>query len=416
VTVRRVLVVGDGAREHALCWRLRREPDVADVHAAPGSAGMAGVATIHPEVSETDVEAVVRLARQVEADLVVVGPEAPLAAGLADRLIEHGVAVFGPTAAAAQLETSKAFCRSVAESIGVPMSEGRAFSHVEPAVAYAHGLGAPVVVKADGLARGKGVVVCQTLAEAEAAIEALGPRVVVERCLVGAEASLMAICDGARAVALPAARDYKRVGEGDTGPNTGGMGAYSPLPDVDAATVERLLAIFHRPVLAEMARRGTPFRGLLYAGLMLTGDGPYLLEFNCRFGDPETEAVLPVLRGNLTQALAEASAGRLTTTDLTADGAAVAVALAAHGYPAPPRTGDRISGLAESTALVFHGATRLENGGFVTAAGRPVTVVGTGADVSEARERAYDAAASIHFDGMHYRCDIAAPALAKVGA
>jgi phosphoribosylamine--glycine ligase len=350
------------------------------------------------------------------ADLVVVGPEAPLAAGLADKLAAAGIAVFGPTAEAARLETSKTFCRSVAESVGIPMAEGRGFSNADAATAFARSLGSPVVVKADGLARGKGVIVCDTLEAAEAAIRTLGPRVVVERRLAGPEASLMALCDGERAVALPAARDYKRVGEGDTGPNTGGMGAYSPLSDLDDATAERLLDVFHRPVLAEMARRGTPFRGVLYAGLMLTDDGPYLLEFNARFGDPETEVVLPRLRGNLTRALSDAAAGRLTTTDLSAQGAAVAVVLAAHGYPGSPRTGDPISGLTDPSALVFHGATRREGGQFVTAAGRPVTVVGTGAGVGEARERTYAAAARINFDGKHFRRDIAQPILAGVSA
>jgi phosphoribosylamine---glycine ligase len=416
VTVRRVLVVGDGAREHALAWRLSRDPGVEETHVVPGNAGMAGAATVHPDVLESDVDAVGRIADRIAADLVVVGPESPLAAGLADHLIAAGITVFGPTAAAARLETSKQFCRSVAESVGIPMAEGRGFAEPDVAVAFARALGAPVVVKADGLARGKGVIVCQTIAEAESAIQSLGPRVVVERRLVGAEASLMALCDGERAVALPAARDYKRVGEGDTGPNTGGMGAYSPLADLDDTTAERLLDVFHRPVLAEMTRRGTPFLGLLYAGLMLTSDGPYLLEFNARFGDPESEVILPRLHGDLTAALANAAAGRLTTTGLRAQGAAVAVVLAAHGYPATPRTGDPISGLDDSSALVFHGATRLQDDRFVTAAGRPVTVVGTGAGVAEARARAYDAVALISFQGMHYRRDIAAPTLAGVGA
>jgi phosphoribosylamine--glycine ligase len=408
--------VGDGAREHALAWRLARDPGVEETHVCPGNAGMADVATVHGDVSESDVDAVVRLADQMAADLVVVGPEAPLAAGLADQLTAAGIAVFGPTAAAARLETSKTYCRSVADSVGIPMAQGRGFAEPDAAIAFARALGAPVVVKADGLARGKGVIVCQTLPEAESAIQALGPRVVVERRLSGAEASLMALCDGVRAVALPAARDYKRVGEGDTGPNTGGMGAFSPLADLDDAAAEELLDVFHRPVLAEMTRRGTPFRGLLYAGLMLTSDGPYLLELNARFGDPETEVILPRLRGNLTGALVASAAGRLTTTDLRADGAAVAVVLAAHGYPATPRTGDPISGLADSSALVFHGATRLQDGRYVTAAGRPVTVVGTGVEVAEARARAYDAVARISFQGMHYRRDIAAPALAGVSA
>ena len=420
MTPQRILIVGGGAREHALAWRLARDPGVGEIHAAPGNAGIAAAATIHAEVGAVDVDGLARLVEQIEPDLVVVGPEAPLAAGVVDRLTSSGICVFGPTHAAAALETSKAFCRSLAEWVGIPMADGASFSDPTAAIGFARTLAAPVAVKADGLAAGKGVILCRTLAEAEGAIRTLGPRVVVERLLDGREASLMAICDGQRAVALPVARDYKRVGNADTGPNTGGMGAYSPLPDLDEATAERLLDVFHRPALAEMARRGTPFRGVLYAGLLLAAEGPQLLEFNVRFGDPEAEVVLPRVAGNLAATLAAAARGALpdAAIELVPD-AAVAVVLAARGYPAEPHTGDAIGGLTaeqDAGALVFHGATRSADGEWRTAGGRVLTVVGRGEDVAAARRRAYEAAESIRFDGMHFRADIAAPLLAAVNA
>jgi phosphoribosylamine--glycine ligase len=438
----RVLIVGSGAREHALAWRLGRDVQavgVRAVHVAPGNDGMRDVATIHPEVSTSDLDAVVTLADSIGADLVVVGPEAPLAAGLADRLSHAGIAVFGPTRAAARLESSKRFCRSIAEAAGIPMAEGASFDRSDEAIAFARRLAGAVAVKADGLAAGKGVSLCQATEEAEAAIRAAldervfgeaGSHVVVERQLAGREASLLAICDGTRAIALPPARDHKRVGDGDSGPNTGGMGAYSPLADLDEADADGLLDVFHRPALAELARRGTPFRGVLYAGLMLTEDGPYLLEFNVRFGDPEAQAVLPRVGGRLGAILLAGSRGTLDSLDdasMTAraregaesrtgtDGreATVAVVLAAAGYPATPRTGDPIDGLAAARAagaLVFHGATGTRHGWPVTAGGRVVTVVGRGKDVAEAHERAYTAVQLVRFAGMHYRQDIGAPA------
>jgi phosphoribosylamine--glycine ligase len=434
----RVLIVGSGAREHALAWRLSREMQAGEmpaVHVAPGNDGMRDVATIHPEVGIDDLDGVVALADSIGADLVVVGPEAPLAAGLADRLSDAGIAVFGPNRAAARLESSKSFCRSIAEAAGIPMAGGASFGRSDEAIAFARRLGGAVAVKVDGLAAGKGVSLCQTMEEAETAIRSAldkgvfgeaGSQIVVERQLMGREASLMAICDGSRAVALPPARDHKRVGEGDSGPNTGGMGAYSPLPDVDDADAHGLLEAFHRPALAELARRGTPFRGLLYAGLMLTEDGPYLLEFNVRFGDPEAQAVLPLIGGRLGAVLLAAAGGTLVSPDggpvgrstvdpeaSAAPRATVAVVLAAAGYPATPRTGDPIDGLAAARAagaLVFHGATGTRHGWPVTAGGRVVTVVGRGKDLAEAHERAYTAAQLVRFAGMHYRRDIGAPA------
>lgn len=428
-TPRRVLVVGGGAREHALAWRLGLDEGVERVLAAPGSAGMADVAAAHPEVAAGDADAIVRLCREAHVELVVVGPEAPLVAGLADRLEAEEIPVFGPSAAAARLEGSKGFCREVATAAGVPMAEGAAFDDTAGALDCARSLGAPVVVKADGLAAGKGVTVCATPAEAERAIRAAveervfgeaGARVVVERALAGREASVMAMCDGAAALALPAARDHKRVGDGDTGPNTGGMGACSPVPDLDDAAATVIVERFHRPVLAELARRGIAFRGALYAGLMLTAEGAYLLEFNVRFGDPEAQAVLPRLDAPLAALLLAAAEGRLADAAdhvRLADGlvparrqAAVALVLAAAGYPGTPLAGDEIRGIEDARAagaLVFHAGTRVGPGGrFVTAGGRVLSVVATGPDLAAARAAAYHAADRIDFAGRQLRRDI----------
>jgi phosphoribosylamine--glycine ligase len=432
-----ILIIGGGAREHALAWRLAADEGVVAVYVAPGNDGMRDVATTHPNVAPADHEAVVALARAVAADLVVVGPEAPLATGLADRLLAEEIPVFGPTRAATALESSKAFCRSVAEAAGIPMAEGASFEHAGRALVYARALGAPLVVKADGLAAGKGVVVCESATDAEVAIRAAleggifgeaGRRIVVERRLAGREASLMAVCDGKRALPLPPVRDHKRVGDGDTGPNTGGMGAYSPLADVADDAAERFADVFLRPALVEMARRGRPFRGLLYAGLMLTDDGPRLLEFNARFGDPEAQAVLPRLDGPLAALLHAAAGGDLGALDEPAPSGAtaiaasplavVAVVLAAAGYPATPRTGDLVEGIADARAggaLVFHGATTLRDGRTLTAGGRVLTVVGRGDDVADARERAYAAADRIRFAGMHRRADIGRPLSVMAG-
>ena len=316
----RVLVVGGGGREHALAWRLSREEDVEAVLVTPGNPGMTDVATVIAGVAVIDGDAIVRIAREHDVNLVVVGPEAPLVAGVTDQLRQAGIRVFGPSAAAARLEGSKAFCREIAEAAGVPMARGRAFDDPIAAIAFAAELGGQVAVKADGLAAGKGVTVCGDVATAEAAIrEAMiegvfghaGRRVVVEEALTGPEASVIAICDATTCLALPAARDHKRAGDGDTGPNTGGMGAFSPLPDLSDADTALIVDRFHLPVIRELARRGTPFRGSLFGGLMLTPDGPRLLEFNVRFGDPETEALLPRLAVPLGRLLAAAAEDRL---------------------------------------------------------------------------------------------------------
>jgi phosphoribosylamine--glycine ligase len=439
VTPRRILVLGSGGREHALAWRLGLDRGVESVVVAPGNPGMGEVAEVRAGLEVTDPPAVVALARAERADLVVIGPEAPLVAGVADALRAAGIAVFGPDAAAARIEGSKAFCREVAAAAGVPMAEGAVFTTAAAAIDYAARLGPPVVVKADGLAAGKGVTVCATLTEAEAAIRAAledgaygraGECVVVEAALAGPEVSLIAICDARAALALPAARDHKRIGEGDTGPNTGGMGAVSPLPEIDPATAEALVAAVHRPVLAELARRGLPFRGALFAGLMLTADGPRLLEFNARFGDPETQAMLPRLAVPLAPLLLAAASGRLTEAArelglqgslLPADaGASVAVVLAAPGYPERPQTGAPIAGLddlarrAPTTRVFYGGVAAGPDGGLVTAGGRVLAVVGTGRDMAAAAAAAHDGADLVTFPGAQRRRDVGRP-LAAAG-
>ena len=440
MTPRRILVLGSGGREHALAWRLSLDAGVEAVMVAPGNPGMRDVAEVRAGLDATDPFAVVALARAERADLVVIGPEAPLVAGVADALRATGIAVFGPQAGAARIEGSKAFCREVAAAAGVPMAEGMAFTAAGPAIEYAVRLGAPVVVKADGLAAGKGVTVCASLSEAETAIwaalegRAHGPEgqcVVVEASLSGPEVSLIAICDADTALALPAARDHKRIGEGDTGPNTGGMGAVSPLPEIDAATAEALVAAFHRPVLAELARRGTPYRGALFAGLMLTADGPRLLEFNARLGDPETQAILPHLAVPLAPLLLAAAHDRLqeAARELgiagailpAGPGASVAVVLAAPGYPGRPEIGARITGLddlarqAPEARVFYAGVAAGPDGSLVTAGGRVLTVVGQGRDMAAAASAAHGAADLVDFPGVQRRRDIGRP-LAAVEA
>ena len=431
----RILIIGGGGREHALAWKLANEPGVNRVIVAPGSDGIAQEARVAcaRDVDPLDGAALVALARRESVELAVIGPEAPLAAGVADALTAAGVPVFGPSAAAARIETSKAFCRDVAEAAGVPMARGASFTDAAAARAMAGALaaaGGGVVVKADGLAAGKGVTVCETAAEAHAAIDALfragpGAQVVIEERLSGPEASLIALTDGRVALALAPARDHKRLRDGDAGPNTGGMGAYSPLPDLPDVTAADLLDRVHLPILAELARRGSPFRGALYAGLMLTASGPRLLECNARFGDPETQALLPRMGVPLGPLLLAAAQGRLaaqrdrlgTSVLPTTREATVAIVLAAAGYPQDPRRGDPIEGLAAAgeQALVFHAGTRRDaDGTWRTNGGRVLAVVGRGATLDEARARADRAAGMITFAGVQRRRDIAAPA--AVGA
>ncbi|MFL5964933.1 MAG: phosphoribosylamine--glycine ligase [Gaiellaceae bacterium] len=392
-----VLLVGSGGREHALAWKLAQADELTELHAAPGNPGIAQLGACHPVRAE-DGEGLLALARALDIDLVVVGPEAPLVAGVADELRHAGIATFGPSAAAARIEGSKRFAKEVMEAAGVPTAETLAVARP------------PCVLKADGLAAGKGVVVCRTQSEVDAglrAVTAFGGDIVIEELLDGEEVSVLALCDGARAVALPAAQDYKRIGDGDTGPNTGGMGSYSPV----AIDVEEVLDLVHRPVLAELAARGTPFVGTLFAGLMLTDDGPRVLEFNCRFGDPETQSLLPRLDCDLLAALAAAAGGDLAGVQLpTTDDAAVTVVIAGRDYPAASDSGTRIDGIdaAEAAgALVFHAGTALHGDRLVTNGGRILNVTGVGSSPGDARAAAYHGCELISFEGMQYRRDVA---------
>jgi len=396
----RALVVGSGGREHALVWSLSRGGSVDELHAAPGNPGIARLAHCHP-VRADDHPAVVSLALELRIDLVVVGPEAPLVAGLADELRHRGIAVFGPSAAAAQIEGSKSFAKEVMEAAGV--ATARTLPVAQP----------PCVLKLDGLAAGKGVWICRDQSDLDSALQvadAFDQPFHVEELLEGPELSLFAVAAGEDAVAFPPARDYKRIGDGDTGPNTGGVGSYSPLSDVPEEDTAEILAAVHLPVLRELARRGTPFQGLLYAGLMRTADGLRVIEFNCRFGDPETQSLLPRLESDLLPLLA----GDLSEEPQVADRAAVTVVLTAPDYPArSDYSGSPIEGVEEAEAtgaLVLHAGTALHDGKLVTNGGRILNVVGTGATVEAARSAAYDAAGRIDFGGMRFRTDIAADA------
>ncbi len=409
----RVLVIGTGGREHALCLALARDPGVTSVYAAPGNPGMAGVAQCHA-VDPVDGAAVTALAEELGADLVVVGPEAPLVAGVADAVRAAGIACFGPSAAAARLEGSKAFAKEVMAAAEVPTALAHVCTTEEEAAAALDAFGPPYVVKDDGLAAGKGVVVTEDRDEALAHAVACD-RVVIEEYLDGPEVSLFAITDGTTVVPLLPAQDFKRALDGDAGPNTGGMGAYTPLPWAPESLVAEVTERVLQPTVDEMARRGTPFAGLLYAGLALTKRGTKVVEFNARFGDPETQPLLALLASPLGVVLHAAAEGRLHDLGPLTwfDGAAVAVVVAADGYPARPRTGDRVHGLAEAEredgVAVLHAGTATDGEGHVvTSGGRVLAVTALGADVAEARAKAYAGVDQISIDGSHHRTDIAA--------
>jgi phosphoribosylamine--glycine ligase len=417
----RILVVGGGGREHALCWRLAQDPTVTRVLAAPGNAGTSAVADNFLDVDANDVDAVVDLVDRQDVDLTVIGPEAPLVAGMADAVRKHGRNVFGPSAAAARIEGSKAFAKDVMERRGVPTARSGVFEDREKAVAFVDELGGSAVVKADGLAAGKGVTVAADRATALAAIEAslggafgdAGRTIVVEELLEGPEVSVFAVSDGkGNCALLDAAQDHKRFGDGDTGPNTGGMGAYSPVPALPEETATEILDTVIAPVVDELR----PYRGVLFAGMMLTDDGPKVLEFNCRFGDPETQVLLPRMPYRVGTLLHACATGRLAYEAGHSgfdDGSAVSVVIASEGYPGTYPSGLPISGVEEANAMdgvvVFHAGTALDTQGrLVTAGGRVLTVTGTAPTIAEARARAYAGVDLIRFDGMHFRADIAA--------
>ena len=418
----RVLVVGGGAREHALVWKLTASPRIGDLFCAPGNAGTGDLATNLP-VAANDLDGIVAAAKRERIDLVVIGPEEPLARGLADRCWDEGIRVFGPTAAAARIETSKSWAKDLLRRAGVPVARSVAVTDVGSGMAALADFGWPIVLKADGLAAGKGVVVVHDRATAQTVLTAMledgvlggaGTTVLVEEFLEGPEVSVLALSDGERFVTLPPARDHKRVGDGDTGPNTGGMGAFAPVPGLGSpwlASVERTIL---GPTVTAMAAEGCPVRGVLYAGLILTERGPVVLEYNARFGDPETQVILPLLDGDLLSLLSEVATGELDPANVSPPvvaGAAVGVVLASGGYPGPYQTGIPIDGLKRmpEDVLVFHAGTRHDGDGrVVTAGGRVLTVVGRGPTIEDARARAYAGADAISFPGMHRRTDIGA--------
>jgi phosphoribosylamine--glycine ligase len=415
-----ILIIGSGGREHALCWKLADSIDDGYIYAIPGNPGMAE----SPDISIEDNAAIVDFAKGAKIDLVVVGPEVPLMNGLVDDLTAAGIRAFGPTAAAAQIEGSKSFAKNLMKKYGIPTARYEVFTAAEPARAYIRETGAPIVIKADGLAAGKGVVVAMTEREALDAIDRImedgsfgtaGNSVVIEEFMEGEEASLLAFTDGKVIRPMISAQDHKRAFDGDKGPNTGGMGTYAPAPVMTPEMTARAVEEILKPTIEAMAKEGRPYHGCLYAGLMITSEGPKVVEFNARFGDPETQVVLPLLDGNLAEIMCACCEGRLADVPIAwKDGAAVCVVLAAGGYPGQYEKGHEIHGIADAEdmgALVFHAGTAERKGKIVTNGGRVLGVVGRGADISSAVRAAYAAAEKISFEGMYYRKDIAHRAL-----
>jgi phosphoribosylamine--glycine ligase len=421
-----VLLVGGGGREHALAWKMTQSPLLDHLIAAPGNPGLARHAECVP-VKDTEIDDLVALAKRESVDLVVVGPELPLSLGLADRLRETGFAVFGPSRAAARLESSKAFSKDLMARYGIPTARFGTFQDAAAARRFCRDLGAPLVVKTDGLAAGKGAIVCSTLDDADRAIRlcleerafgAAGRTVVIEEFMEGEEASFFVVTDGAAALPFQAAQDHKTIFDGDRGPNTGGMGAYSPAPVLDAATERRVMEEIVTPTIAAMAKEGAPYAGVLYVGLMITRHGPRVVEFNCRFGDPECQAIVPRLEDDILPVFDAVARGRGLPASLgwRAE-SSVCVVLASHGYPGTPRPGDVIGGLEAAEGLpgvnVFHAGTARRDGALVTSGGRVLGVQALGADIGTAIARAYEAVGRIRFDGMQWRSDIGRRALGR---
>jgi phosphoribosylamine--glycine ligase len=415
----RVLVIGSGGREHALAWKLARSPKVRQMFIAPGNGGTATVGQNVP-IAAMDISGLVSFSRQEQIDLTIVGPEVSLVAGLVDAFNAADLRVFGPTQAAARLEGSKAFAKQFMVEEGIPTAPATIFRDYAAAQAFLRQIVPPVVIKASGLAAGKGVIICPTRQEAEAALRQVmaervfgdaGDEALVEVCLQGEEVSLLAFCDGRTVVPMLPARDYKRVGDGDEGPNTGGMGGYAPSPYLPPTLVQEIMARVLQPVVDGMRRRGTPYVGVLYAGLMLTDLGPRVLEFNCRFGDPETQSLMPLLESDLVEICLACTEGRLDQIQVHwSSDQAVCVVLASGGYPGDYASGKEITGLEDANripSVVFHAGTKQQGGRLVTAGGRVLAVTATAPTLSQARTQVYAAAGQIHFEGMHYRKDIA---------
>lgn len=413
----KVLVIGSGGREHALLWKLSQSPSVTELYAVPGNEGMADIASLVPVKSNEDI---LDFARLMQIDLTVAGPETVLTEGLADQFEAEGLAFFGPPKAAARIEGSKSFAKSLMKKYGIPTAAYEVFTDEDKAVEYLKAQSFPIVIKADGLAAGKGVIIAKDLEEATHTVKDMlegnsfgdaGRSVVIEEFMTGEEASVLCFCDGTTVVPMVSSQDHKRIGDGDTGPNTGGMGAYAPAPVMTRELIEEANVRILRPMEAAMKKEGYPFKGCLYAGLMITDEGPKVVEFNCRFGDPETEAVLPLLDGDLAQIMLDCVNGKLTHEEVTwKDGYAVDVVLASGGYPASHTSGEIISGIEDAKkedCIVFHAGTAKKNGEFVVNGGRVLNVVAIAPTLEEAKEKAYKGVSRIHWMGMQYRHDIA---------
>ncbi|MFC4075610.1 phosphoribosylamine--glycine ligase [Salinithrix halophila] len=417
-----ILIIGGGGREHALAWKLKQSPRVKKIYCAPGNGGIASVAECVPELAVDDAEGLARFAKEKQIDLTVVGPEAALLAGVVDAFEAEGLTIFGPNREAARVEGSKRYAKELMIKYGIPTGAFRAFSEAGEALAYVREQGAPIVIKADGLAAGKGVTVARTLEEAEEAVKRImedrafgeaGAEIVVEEFLAGQEISLMAFVDGETVRPMVVAQDHKPVFDGDKGPNTGGMGAYSPVPQISDSIVERAVVEILQPMAKGMAVEGVRYRGVLYAGLMVTEEGPKVIEFNARFGDPETQVVLPRLADDLAPILWATAGGSLNEVALTwKDEAAVCIVMASGGYPGPYAKGAVITGLPADTeqGVVFHAGTELRKGNVVTAGGRVLGVTALGTSLQEARKSAYRLVDGVHFEDAHFRRDIGAKA------